>query len=40
MTEALAVLRGDSEIRQVDIDTVAWLSFPKCDTRFKNIFKN
>lgn len=26
ITEALAVLRGDTEIKQCDIDTVAWLS--------------
>jgi hypothetical protein len=26
ITEAMAVLRGDTEIRQMDIDTVAWLS--------------
>ena len=26
ITEALAVLRGDTKVRQGDIDTVAWLS--------------
>lgn len=26
ITEALAILRGDTEIRQMDIDTISWLS--------------